>query len=111
MTLALLSPKTILNQLGERGRRLRLLHGYTRAQLSEMSGVPESTIKRFEVTGAIGSKSLVQILLSLDAIDALGEIAKPPAPKTIDELLKPARQRGQRSDAGKHRSKPVTGRS
>lgn len=109
MTLALLSPKTILSQLGDRSKRVRLLHGYMRAQLPEMSGVPESSIKRFERTGAVGSRSLVQILLSLDAINPLGELAKPPAPRTIDELLKPARQRGQRSDAGKLRSKPATG--
>lgn len=82
---------------------LRLQLGHTRLRLSELSSVPVSTIKRFETTGEIGTKALVHILLSLEAVDPLGEIARAKAPTSVKEMLKPARHRGLRSDAGKSR--------
>ncbi|PKO88662.1 MAG: hypothetical protein CVU16_13575 [Betaproteobacteria bacterium HGW-Betaproteobacteria-10] len=49
-----LLPEDLARQLGERARARRLAANLTRRTLAEQSGVPESTIRKFEVTGLIG---------------------------------------------------------
>lgn len=100
MPINLLPPRAILRQLGQRVQAMRLDRGLTRVALSALCDVPESTIKRFETTGEIGTKSMVLIFISLDAVDHISRLAEKSAPLTMDELLKPPRQRGRRSDAG-----------
>lgn len=103
MTLNVLPPKALLQQLGSRVQALRLERGLSRSALSELCGVPESTIKRFETTGEIGTRAMVRIFISLEAADHITRLAASSGPTTMTDLLKPRRQRGRRSDAGKPR--------
>jgi transcriptional regulator with XRE-family HTH domain len=106
LSINLLPPKAILRQLGHRSQQLRLRRGLTRAALSALCGVPEATIKRFESTGEVGTKALVQIFISLDVADHLEGLAQLGTPATMEEVLAPRRQRGRRSDAGQARTAP-----
>ncbi|MES2942097.1 MAG: helix-turn-helix transcriptional regulator [Pseudomonadota bacterium] len=103
MSFNIIPSKTILRQLGARSQRCRLAKGLSRPALSEMCGIPESTIKRFETSGEIGTRALVHIFISLGIADQLSLLAKSEEPKNIDEALKKPRKRGQRSDAGQSR--------
>ncbi|MFM9925055.1 helix-turn-helix transcriptional regulator [Variovorax sp. H27-G14] len=93
----------ILSQLGQRVQQLRLERGLSRVALSELCGVPESTIKRFETTGEIGTKAMLRIFISLEAVDHILRLGAKSEPQTMGELMKPRRQRGRRSDAGKQK--------
>jgi len=62
----------------------------SRRELALHSGVPASTIKRFELNSEI---SLAQFILLWQALDQLGRLsglcnAKPTLPTSIDEVLK-----------------------
>lgn len=57
MAVGFLAPKVILSQLGQRVQKLRPARSLSRPALSELCGVPVSTIKRFEATGGIGTKA------------------------------------------------------
>ncbi len=73
----LLSPKDIQHQLAADVKRSRLdVKGWKRNTLAEKSGVPASTIKRFENSGEI---SLRQLLMLVHALGLLGR---------FDQLLK-----------------------
>ena len=93
----------MLRQLGARSQRCRLAKGLSRPALSILCGVPESTIKRFETSGEIGTRALVHLFISLGIADQLSLLAMAPEPKNMDEALKKPRKRGQRSDAGQSR--------
>lgn len=97
------SPGQLLVRLGLRARRRRLALALTRPALAAASGVPESSIKRFEACGEIGTRALVMLLAALgqgEQIEALFAVADP---RTVDDLLQPERQRGLRADAGRRR--------
>lgn len=103
MSVSVLPAKAILRQLGARTKQMRLHRGFTRAALSRLCGVPESTIKRFESTGEIGTKALVNIFISLEAVDQVTDLAKASAPLSMADVMQVPRQRGKRSDAGRSR--------
>ncbi|MCY1553802.1 hypothetical protein D9M68_903220 [compost metagenome] len=104
MAVSFLPPKLILSQLGQRVQKLRLERSLSRPALSELCGVPVSTIKRFEATGEIGTKAMLRIFISLEAVDHIIRLGAQPGPQTMGEMLKPPRQRGLRSDAGKSKA-------
>ena len=89
-------PAAILDALGGRAKTARLALGWTRKTLAARSGVAESTIKRFELTGHIGTAALVQIAMALDLLDSLSALFAPRAIQTIAQVTAPARQRGSR---------------
>ncbi|HEX7386118.1 MAG TPA: helix-turn-helix transcriptional regulator [Castellaniella sp.] len=77
-------------------RARRLAADLSRKSLSARSGVPEGTIKRFETTGAIALKSLLKLARALGCLDEFKALFPPPTePVRLDEILKPARQRGR----------------
>jgi transcriptional regulator with XRE-family HTH domain len=90
-------PGLLLSELGNRAKLARLRLNLSRQTLSERSGVPASSIKRFETTGLIGSASLVDILFALDRLDELTHLFDTTAVPTIAELdsEKHRRQRGR----------------
>jgi len=64
--------KDVQKQLTADIKRLRLMvHGWKRDTLAKRSGVPSSTIKRFETTGEI---SLRQFLMLVQALGMLNRI-------------------------------------
>lgn len=91
-----LLPEDLARQVGERARARRLAANLTRATLAERSGVPVSTIRKFEVTGAIGFVALLQLADALDCLDDVARLFPVKAAATIDEFVAPTRKRGRR---------------
>ena len=79
-------PGQVLSELGHRAKQARLRLNLSRQTLAERSGVPASTIKRFETTGLIGSASLADILFALDRLDELAHLFGAQEVPTIAEL-------------------------
>ena len=100
-----LSHRALLLRLGERARLARLAVELSRRALSGKSGVPESTIKRFELSGEIGTSALLSILITLGISPQLEDLFAPQEPRTIADLAVRTRIRGRRSDFGAHRAK------
>ncbi len=65
----------------------------SRSKLSEISTVPPSTIKKFEITGQISLRQFILLWQSLDDLERLQGLTKKqtqdePHPKSIKEVLK-----------------------
>ena len=65
----LLTPVQIKKQIAGQAKQRRLSKNLSRQTLSEKSGIPSSTIKRFETTGDISLESLLTIAWILDGLD------------------------------------------
>lgn len=78
--------KTLVQNV--RDRRLQM--DLTQEGLSERSGVPLSTLRKFEQTGMISLESFLKILSIVGGLEELIEGLKPntPAFKSIDEVIK-----------------------
>ena len=92
------SPQGLQRQVAARFKQLRLSKNVTRAVLSNQSGVPEPTIKRFEASGEISIKSLARLAFFLDAAAGFTQLFQLPEIRSLDELSRaPKRQRARRS--------------
>ena len=78
-----------------RFRKLRLSKKVTIKALSERSGVPYSTIRRFESTGEISFLSLVKMTSALGEDDQITGLFSDIVPASIEEVI-----RGNRSETG-----------
>ena len=77
-------------QLSEHLRKLRKERKLSRRKLSEMSGVPEPTIKHFEMTGQISLRQFLLLWGRLSQLDDLRRFLmeeKPEAPKSLLEFF------------------------
>lgn len=90
------SPKTLREELGGRTKKQRLIHNLSRESLSEKSGVPVPTIRKFENTGEISLKSFIALLQSLDRIDEIENLMLIKEPQNLSELKNRKRQRGHK---------------
>lgn len=91
-----LLPEDLARQLGERVRARRLADNWTRKTLAERSGVPESTLRKFEVTGFISLLGLLQLADALGCMDDFAKLFPAKAAVTIDEFAAPMRKRGRK---------------
>ena len=78
--------KTLVQNVRER----RLQMDLTQEGLAERSGVPLSTLRKFEQTGMISLESFLKILSIVGGLQEMIEGLKPntPAFKSIDEVIK-----------------------
>ncbi|OWK97043.1 transcriptional regulator [Kaistella haifensis DSM 19056] len=78
--------KNIIQNIRER----RLQMDLTQEGLAERSGVPLSTLRKFEQTGMISLESFLKILSIVGGLQEMIEGLKPntPAFKSIDEVIK-----------------------
>ena len=78
--------KTLVQNVRER----RLQMDLTQEGLAERSGVPLSTLRKFEQTGMISLESFLKILSIVGGLEEMIDGLKPkmPAFKSIDEVLK-----------------------
>ncbi|MBD0864134.1 MAG: helix-turn-helix transcriptional regulator [Rhodobacteraceae bacterium] len=67
-------------------RNLRLAHNMTQQSLAEKSGVPLSTLKRFEQSGEISLAALLAIAGALGTLDAFENLFPKPAAASLEEL-------------------------
>lgn len=77
--------KTLVQNVRER----RLQMDLTQEGLAERSGVPLSTLRKFEQTGIISLESFLKILSIVGGLEEVIEVLKPNKPvfKSIDEVL------------------------
>lgn len=63
-------PEDVKGLMAQEFKRQRLARGFTQKTLSNRSGVPEPTLKRFEHTG---NASFLTVLKIADGLEILGE--------------------------------------
>lgn len=80
------TPSEMATLLADRCRRLRLFNGLSRKTLSQMSQVPEGTLKRFEQSGKISFDALLRLAFSLDALAPFGDLFALPPARNMAEL-------------------------
>lgn len=90
------TPKQIREEIGNRFKKERLVNNYSRETLSEKSGVPVSTIRKFEDTGEISLKSLISITHSLNRIEEIENFMLSKPPQTLNDLKNKKRLRGRK---------------
>jgi len=91
-----LLPEDLAAQMGKRAQARRLAANLSRKTLSLRSGVPASTLRKFETTGAIGFVSLLQVAQALDCMDEFTQMFAPKKIQSIEDFVAPLRQRGSR---------------
>jgi len=79
-------PGSVQDRIRQAARSLRLAHNMTQQALALKSGVPLSTLKRFEQSGEISLAALMAIAGALDALAEFDTLFPKPAAATLDEL-------------------------
>ncbi|MBK5414065.1 helix-turn-helix domain-containing protein [Pseudomonas sp. TH31] len=92
----LYSPAEVAREVGQNAKTLRLSKNLSRKTLAEKSGVSESTIKRFEMTGVITLEALILVASALDELSSVIKLFKPEHPNSYDELKNAKRRRGMK---------------
>ncbi|ASL25594.1 helix-turn-helix domain-containing protein [Azotobacter chroococcum] len=90
----LYSPAEIAREVGKNAQTLRLSKNLSRKTLAEQSGVSESSIKRFELTGSITLEAMILLATSLDELTPISRLFKPSQPNSYEELKNSKRKRG-----------------
>ncbi|KMT55453.1 helix-turn-helix domain-containing protein [Pseudomonas fildesensis] len=90
------SPAELAREVGSNAKALRLSKNLSRKTLAEKSGVSESTIKRFEMTGVVTLEGLILLATALDELTCVAKLFKPEHPNTYEELKNAKRKRGTR---------------
>ncbi|MBP6218596.1 MAG: helix-turn-helix domain-containing protein [Oligoflexales bacterium] len=103
MSFILESPRQKQLKIAAKLRTLRVLRNFKRQTLSQRSGVSEASIKRFERTGEISLRSLLQLALVLDALDAFDELFEAPEAMSIAEMQR--REERLKKDSKKKRGR------
>lgn len=94
------TPGSVQDKIRLSVRGLRLAHNMTQQALAEKSGVPLSTLKRFEQSGEISLVTLLAIAGALGALDAFENLFPKPVAASLEELES---ARADRKRAGKRR--------
>lgn len=93
------TPWETMQVIAERVKRLRLEQNITQAMLAQYAGISTGTVKRFEKTGEIQLKHLLQIALVLNRLEDFEPLfAKPDLPVSLfAPKPPPPRQRARQS--------------
>ena len=90
------TPLEILEEIRQKAKQRRLEQNLTQEGLAVRSGVSLGSIKRFERTGKISLKSLLDIALVIDALSDFKTIFEAPEPISLFNVKEPKkRQRGK----------------
>lgn len=82
------TPNNIANTVASNFRNARKASHITMKELSNRSGVPYSSIKRFEYSGQISFVSLIKIASVLNMEDQILKLFPEPVPTNIDQIIK-----------------------
>jgi transcriptional regulator with XRE-family HTH domain len=96
ISIQILPPDLVLHQLGKRAQARRLAENLSRKTLAARSGVPDGTIKRFELTGRIGVESMLALAIALDCSDEVELLFRARAIRSIGEVTTRTRARGRK---------------
>jgi transcriptional regulator with XRE-family HTH domain len=89
--LSLLSPFDLQLELGQFVKNTRKLKGYSVQVFSEKTGVPNSTIRKFESTGEISLRQFLMLYAEIGKLTELQQLTqKTESPKSLDEVIKHA---------------------
>ena len=97
-----LLPIEAQKKLAKQAKESRLARGWTRETLSQQTGIPVPTIKRYETTGEISLRQFLKLVFILGDLDQLNDVFKPDEPfySSLDEIQKatekPKRVRGSK---------------
>lgn len=84
------------NRIAQRAKDRRLALNLSRKTLAERSGVTEASLKRFELTGDISMDSLLRLALAMECLSDFETLFPGyQSLQSLDEICKPARQRGR----------------
>jgi len=90
----LYSPAEIARDIGKNAQALRLSKNLSRKTLAQLSGVSESSIKRFELTGSITLESVILLATALDDLAPVSNLFKLTEFSSSAQLKNLKRQRG-----------------
>lgn len=76
----------VIRQVAENFRKRRVEKNITRQRISELSGVPLSTVARFEQKGLIAFESLVRLAMALGYAPDIRKLFDTPRFETMEEL-------------------------
>jgi len=93
--LSIITPEKLAKTIASKAKSIRLSENMSRKSLSEKSGVPESTVRHFEVTGQVSLSNLLKISWALDELKPFSELFNEKPIVKIDDLLIPKRKRGR----------------
>lgn len=82
------TPYEMAEETAERFRRLRLSKKITIKTLSEKSGVPYSTIRRFESSGEISFVSFVKLASAMGEDQQIQRLFADVVPESIEEVIR-----------------------
>ena len=88
----LATPYDMAVDTAKRFRALRLSKKITIKSLSEKSGVPYSTIRRFESSGEISFLSLVKLASTMGEDSQITGLFAEPVPASIEEVIRANRR-------------------
>ena len=97
LSVQLKTPQEVQRELAGRFRARRLSMDLSQEGLAQRSGVPWSSLKRFERTGLISLGSLLRLALVLDCLDdfekVCGDEGREFGAKSLDEILAASKTR------------------
>lgn len=89
MVLTLTTAYDVQLELSAFVKKVRKKKGYSVKDFSKMTGVPNSTIRKFEKTGEISLRQFLTIYSELGQLKDLQQLTKIAAvPRTLDEVIK-----------------------
>ena len=95
----------IARQVAENFRKRRVEKNITRQRISESSGVPLSTVARFEQKGLIAFESLVKLAMALGYTADVRNLFGSPKFNTMEELDLIRRKKGDKRAYAKNKNK------
>ena len=80
------NPDDIMMHVAENFRKRRVEKNITRQRIAELSGVPLSTVARFEQKGLIAFDSLIKLAMALGYTSEIKDLFSAPKFDTMEEL-------------------------
>ena len=80
------NPDDIMMHVAENFRKRRVEKNITRQRIAELSGVPLSTVARFEQRGLIAFESLIKLAMALGYSSEVKDLFSDPKFDTMEEL-------------------------
>jgi len=94
----LYTPTEIQQSLADACKTARLRKNHSRKKASQMSGVPEATIRKFEATSEISLRQFIMLCNVYGELNNCSELFPPPNPVSLQDIIakQPKRQRGRK---------------
>jgi transcriptional regulator with XRE-family HTH domain len=90
--LSLLSPFDVQLEFCQFVKNTRKRKGYSVQRFAEKTGVPNSTIRKFESTGEISLRQFLMLYAEVGKLTELQQLTrKTESPKSLDEVVKRAK--------------------